>query len=101
MPPGAAAGRTTARVPLGLYQGLARAGVPAVGVERSRRRASSAIPAFARAGLSTVDSVETSAGRLALVLVLAGAEPGHYGVGDSGDERILPPVAARCRQRVS
>ena len=38
-------------------------GVPAVGVEPSDAGAS-AIPAFALAGLSTVDSVDTSAGRL-------------------------------------
>ena len=57
---------------LGLYGGLADAGVPAVGVERSAP-AASAITAFSLSGLSTVDSVETWSGRLALVLELAGA----------------------------
>ena len=38
----------------GVYAGLARAGVPAVGTEASA--AKSAIPAFELAGLSTVDS---------------------------------------------
>ena len=56
----------------GLYGGLARSGVPAVGTEASGT-SPSAIPAFALAGLSTVDSVDTSAGRLGLVLLLGGA----------------------------
>jgi hypothetical protein len=77
---------------MGLYAGLADAGVPAIGVERSRP-ASSAIRAFALAGLSTVDSVETSTGRLALVLELAGANSGHYGVEDTATSGVLPPVA--------
>ena len=77
---------------MGLYKGLADTGVPAVGVERSRPP-SSAIPAFAHAGLSTVDSVETPTGRLALVLELAGANSGHYGVEDTATSGVLPPVA--------
>lgn len=77
---------------LGLYSGLADAGVPVVGVERSRP-ASSAITAFSRGGLSTVDSIETSAGRLALVLELAGAGSGHYGVEETATSGLLPPVA--------
>ena len=43
--------------------------------------------------LSTVDSVETSTGRLALVLELAGANSGHYGVHDTATSGVLPPVA--------
>jgi hypothetical protein len=76
----------------GLYAGLGDAGEPAVGVERSTPP-SSAIKAFTRAGLSTVDSVETSAGRLALVLELAGADAGHYGVRATATSGLLPPVA--------
>ena len=77
---------------MGLYSGLADAGIPAVGVERSTR-ATSAIKAFSRGGLSTVDSIETSAGRLALVLELEGAGPGHYGVEETATSGLLPPVA--------
>ena len=62
----------------GMYGGFARSGVPAVGTERSGT-SPSALPAFALAGLSTVDSVDTAAGRLGLVLLLAGGEPGSYG----------------------
>jgi hypothetical protein len=77
---------------MGLYRGVADAGVPAVGVERSAP-AASAVSAFAHEGLSTVDSVETSAGRLALVLELAGAGAGHYGVQETATSGLLPPVA--------
>jgi hypothetical protein len=75
----------------GLYGGLARAGVPGVGVEAGNP-ATSAIPAFAAAGLSTVDSVDTSAGRLGLVLLLGGGEPGNYGVHESAGSGVLPPI---------
>jgi Copper transport outer membrane protein, MctB len=75
----------------GLYGAMARAGVPAVGVERAAPPVS-AIPAYIRGGLSTVDSVDTAAGRLALVLELAGAQPGHYGVDESATSGILPPL---------
>jgi copper transport outer membrane protein MctB len=77
---------------MGLYKGLADSGVPAIGVERSRPP-SSAMRAFTRAGLSTVDSIDTSIGRLALVLELAGANTGHYGVEDTATSGVLPPVA--------
>jgi len=76
---------------MGLYAGLADAGMPAVGVEPSNQ-ARSTVPAFARAGLSTVDGVETPAGRLALVLELGGAPPGHYGVLATATNGVLPPV---------
>jgi len=76
---------------MGLYTGLANAGVPAVGVERTAP-ATSAIKAFSRGGLSTVDSIETSSGRLALVLELAGAGSGHYGVESTATSGLLPPV---------
>jgi len=77
---------------LGVYAGLAGAGVPAIGVEQTAP-AASAIMAFSRGGLSTVDSIETSAGRLALVLELAGAGSGHFGVEPTATSGLLPPVA--------
>ena len=75
----------------GIYSGLARAGAPAVGVQASGS-GPSPIPAFELAGLSTVDSVDTSAGRLGLALLLSGAEPGDYGVNDTAGDGILPPI---------
>jgi Copper transport outer membrane protein, MctB len=88
----------TAHFLQGFYSGLADAGPPAVGVEVSpaaRRTADSAIPAFEHAALSTVDSVDTPAGRLALVLLLAGGQGGHYGVEPTASDGILPVVPAQ------
>jgi hypothetical protein len=75
----------------GLYSGIAGAGTPAVGAEGSSARPS-AIPAFSRRGLSTVDSVNKPFGKLALVLLLAGASPGHYGVRATASDGVVPPV---------
>jgi hypothetical protein len=77
----------------GLYRGVARTGLPALGVQVAAPE-QSAIPAFARNGLSTVDSVDTGAGRLALVLVLAGAARGHFGFEDTATDGVLPPLPA-------
>jgi hypothetical protein len=81
----------TSRFLLGLYSGLASAGPPAVGVE-STDAANPATQVFHQGGLSTVDDVDTAVGRLALVLVLAGAQPGQYGVKDSAGGGPLPPL---------
>ncbi|MFL5948454.1 MAG: copper transporter [Gaiellaceae bacterium] len=83
----------TSRFLLGLYSGLAATPVPAVGVERTDA-AESATKAFAQGGLSSVDDVDNPAGRLATVLLLAGAPPGQYGVKDTADE-TLPPFPPR------
>ena len=83
--------RETARFLAGLYSGVASLGKPAVGVEPSRV-AQSAIPTFQRHSLSTVDGIDTPFGRLALVLLLAGAKAGDYGVRDTADDGILPPI---------
>jgi hypothetical protein len=81
----------------GLYSGLARAGEPAVGTEVPGA-SPSAFPAFVKAGLSTVDSMDTSTGRLGLVLLLQGAQPGSYGLGELAEDGVLPafpPAAAQ------
>jgi hypothetical protein len=80
---------------LGLYSGLATAGVPAIGVEKTDA-ADSATKVFQEAGLSTVDDVDEPVGRLALVLLLAGASPGQYGVKDSAGNGALPPLPTRA-----
>lgn len=74
----------------GLYAGLASAGVPVVGVEAGAPP-KSALPVFRAHRLSTVDAVESPAGRLALALLLGGAEAGSYGTQDA-DRSILPPI---------
>ena len=81
----------TARFLAGLYGGLASSGEPAVGVEPTRVQ-QSAIPAFQRSGLSTVDGIDTPLGGLALILLLGGAEPGDYGIRDTAEDGILPPI---------
>jgi len=69
----------TSRFLLGLYSGLGSAGVPAVGVEATDAR-NSAVSVYRQAGLSSVDDIDTPAGRLALVLLLEGAPGGQYGL---------------------
>ena len=84
----------TARFLQGFYSGLAGAGVPAVGVEVSGA-VNSAIPAFERSSLSTVDSIENTPGRLALALLLAGGQTGNYGVEPTATDGVLPLVPAQ------
>jgi hypothetical protein len=81
----------SSRFVAGLYRGPGSTGVPVVGVEPSRVE-QSAIPVFQRHSLSTVDGIDTELGRLALVLLLAGPETGHYGIRDTADDGILPPI---------
>jgi hypothetical protein len=86
----------TAAVLAGLYRGLGNAGVPALGVEVTESDPS-AVPAFKRSSLSSVDAVDTDVGRLAAALVLAGAPGGNYGIKDTAEDGVLPtpvePVA--------
>ena len=82
----------------GLYTGLARAGEPAVGTEVPGA-SPSAFPAFVKAGLSTVDSIDTSTGRLGLVLLLQGAQPGSYGLGDLAKDGVLPAIPPAAAQQ--
>jgi hypothetical protein len=81
----------TTRFLLGLYEGVASASVPAVGAEQTDA-ADSATAVFRQAGLSTVDDVDTHVGQLSLVLLLAGAPSGQYGVKDSAGDGALPPL---------
>jgi hypothetical protein len=53
--------------------------------------AASAVETYRKHGLSSVDDLDTRAGRLALAVLLAGGEAGHYGVKPSADD-LLPPV---------
>jgi hypothetical protein len=81
----------TARFLGGFYAGLASGGIPAVGVERTNE-VPSATTAFAKQDLSTVDDLDTEAGRLALVLLLGGATPGQYGVKSTAEDGVLPEI---------
>jgi hypothetical protein len=82
----------TSRFLFGFYQGLNSGGVPAVGIEASNQD-SSAVPIFKSAGLSSVDDVDTPAGRLALVLLLAGSPGGQYGFKRTAGDGVLPSFA--------
>jgi hypothetical protein len=81
----------SARFLAGFYSGLAEAGKPSAGVESSKTLPST-LGAFNRAGLSTVDDVDTSLGRLALVLVLSGMAQGNYGEKPTATDGVLPPL---------
>jgi hypothetical protein len=73
----------------GLYEGIGKAGVPAVGVAQSKDDFT-AKPVFQQAQLSTVDDVDLDAGKLALAIVLSQpASRADYGVNASD---LLPPV---------
>jgi hypothetical protein len=80
----------TRRFVAGLYAGLAGSGVPVVGVERSEEQPSR-IPIYRARGLSSVDSVDTPIGRVALAVLLAGGEEGQYGTKPSADA-VLPTI---------
>ena len=82
--------RGSARFLSGLYNELVALRVPVVGVEESDS-ALSCVGTFKKHGLSSVDDLDTTAGRLALAVVLAGGQAGHYGIKPAADD-LLPPV---------
>ena len=75
----------------GLVRGLENTGVPVVGVEATSAPDED-LALFRQQGVSSVDDVDTLPGRLALALLLGGAEPGQYGVKDSAADGVAPPV---------
>jgi len=74
----------------GLVGGLDAVGIPVVGVA-SGGAPPEVVELYRDQGISSVDDVDAQAGRLALALLLAGAEPGHYGVGDDTDG-VIPSI---------
>jgi hypothetical protein len=82
----------TARLVSGLYSGMAASGAPAVGVERTDARPTR-IGVYDAAGLSSVDSVDTPLGRVALAVLLAGGEEGQYGLKSTATAAV-PPIEA-------
>ena len=71
----------------GMYEGLGERN-PAVAVDMSSEP-STALRAFKRAGLSTVNAIDTAFGKVALVVLLDGGEEGDYGI---GTEKVVPPI---------
>jgi hypothetical protein len=84
----------SARFETALMEGLQDTGAPVVGIERSDEKTSQ-IQFYVNAGLSTVDDVDQPAGRIALVLALAGAE-GNFGFKSTADAP-LPPAAGKVK----
>lgn len=74
----------------GLMRGLENTSLPVVGVQTTDAEGDLAL--FRQQGVSSVDDVDTLAGRLALALLLQGAQPGHYGVKDSATDGVAPPI---------
>lgn len=79
------------RIDLPMIAELTGLGVRVVGCE-ARDVAISCVPLYKTKEIATVDNADTPAGRLAVVLALAGAE-GHFGVKDTRD-RFLPEIPA-------
>jgi hypothetical protein len=73
----------------GLVRGLGDAGIPIVGVSANKDDPAM-IDFYRDQGISSVDDVDEPAGRLALALLLGGADPGHYGLDEEADG-IVPP----------
>ncbi len=79
----------------GLLDGLQSTNKPTVGVESSDEpKAASAIPLYQQRGISSVDDLDLLYGRIALGDLLAGGEPGHYGLKDTAQAvtPVLTPV---------
>jgi hypothetical protein len=72
----------------GLTQGLTSRNVPVVGVEHSDADPSQ-VPWFRDQGISTVDNLDQTAGRAAMVFLLAGSTDGAFGVHQA---RLLPDI---------
>ena len=81
----------TARFVSGLYAGIAASGDPAVGIEQTNAQPSR-IVVYRGAGLSTVDTVDTSVGRVALAELLRGGPEGHYGVKATAEDGSVPQL---------
>lgn len=75
----------------GMVSGLDSAGVPIVGVAGADDPAA-VLEAYRDQGISSVDDIDVSAGRLALALLLAGGDPGHYGFRDGATDGVIPPI---------
>jgi uncharacterized membrane-anchored protein YhcB (DUF1043 family) len=84
----------TAKFLQGLYSGIRDVGVPAVGVEVSETEPS-AMKLLQRAGLSTVDDVDTPVGKLALAILLGDPSvTGDFGTKSTAHDGVLPEVVA-------
>jgi hypothetical protein len=89
------AAKATGEFESGLIAGVATEQVPAIGVELGSSEPSQ-VPWYKHEGLSSVDDLETFAGRAALALALAGAR-GSFGVKPTADA-LLPSALSLSAQ---
>jgi hypothetical protein len=75
----------------GIYAGMAGTGAPVVGIERTDDTPSK-IAVYKARGISSVDSVDTQPGKLALAALLAGGQEGHFGLKSTADDGTLPVI---------
>jgi len=80
----------TRRFVSGVYAGLAAGSAPVVGVARTDQQPQR-IAVYRARGLSSVDAVDTQVGRIALAVLLASGEEGHYGLNADADT-VVPPI---------
>jgi hypothetical protein len=85
---------STEALAAGMIEGIAESGAPTVAVERSDASESS-IPFFAPFDAATVDSVDLSSGKVALVFTLLGAE-GSFGIKETANS-LLPELLEPAR----
>jgi hypothetical protein len=83
-------------IDLPMIRSLQEAGIPVIGCEGSKT-AVSHVGYYQKLGISTVDNVDTTSGKLALVLTLVGAQ-GHWGE-KAGARSRMPPLEILDRQR--
>jgi hypothetical protein len=83
--------RSTSSLLDGIVGGLDSFGIPVVGVAGSDDP-QDLLELYRDEGVSSVDDVDTVAGRLALAVLLAGGEPGHYGLKDTATDGVVPPI---------
>jgi hypothetical protein len=88
--------QVTDTVEAGMLDGIAEAGPEAVGVERSDSEDSS-IALFDSHDIPTSDSIDLTAGRVAAVFVLLGAD-GNFGIKESADQ-LLPNLLVPAGQK--
>jgi hypothetical protein len=87
----AATSTSTSSLMDGIVSGLDGTNVPVVGVAGSDDP-SSVVDFYRDRGLSSVDDIDAKEGRLALALLLAGAQPGQYGLGSRATDGVVPPI---------
>lgn len=86
-----AAAEATASLLDGLVSGLDGTNAPVVGVAASGDPPE-VIDFYRDRGLSSVDDIDALEGRLALALLLAGAQPGQYGLHETATDGVVPPI---------